>query len=75
MNGVLGLNDAGRLVVEGMELADGDEVEVWQRGNWLRGRVVYCRWRYAHRLALAGGFFVDLRMGMQARRVTKEGME
>ena len=61
----------GRLKLGERELEDGEEFEVLWQGRWMRGRLEYVWWRSTPRM-WCGGCSIDLKVGMQARRVLEE---
>jgi hypothetical protein len=71
MVGILERGEKGRLKLGERELDDGEELKVRSQGRWMRGRLEYVRWRYTHRLMI-GECFIELKSGMEARRVLEE---
>jgi len=63
---VIVLNEHGKFVVDGKEVEDGAELEVWWNGQYVKGKVEYCSTRIAHRLWF-GSCSIDLKAGMWAR--------
>jgi hypothetical protein len=63
---VLAMNGRGKFEIGGEEVEDGTELEVWRNGQYVKGKVEYCPWRFAHRLRL-GSCSIDLRAGMWIR--------
>jgi hypothetical protein len=62
----------GKLFIGERALAQGETIEIYYFGAAVRGRVEYRNNRYAHRLALLGGYWLDLQHGMDARLVLEE---